>query len=161
MSESMEFIYFLNQEALKGIHIESPGPAYDRLCKIYPLQKIKVKSHHEAALKVLTKLSEYLSEHEPEAKIKKQVLNYMDALGLLVEEYEKEHFSRESEKISGSEVLEFLMEQHGLKQNDLTKELGAQSIVSEILAGKRKLNNNQIAVLSKRFGVSPAVFFPV
>lgn len=152
---------FLTNEALKGFKIEDPGSVYESLCEAFPLQTLKGKNHHEAALKVLTKLSEYLASHKMESKNKKQILNYMDALGLLAEEYEKENFSREFEKISGPEVLEFLMEQHNLKQNDLVKELGSQSIVSEILSGKRKLNNNQIMVLSKRFGVSPIVFFPV
>ncbi|MBI2337234.1 MAG: helix-turn-helix domain-containing protein [Deltaproteobacteria bacterium] len=93
-------------------------------------------------------------------KVRRQILSYMDTLGLLVEKYEKDFFSHKLEKISGAEVLAFLMEQHKLRQNDLTEELGSQSIVSEILSGKRRLNNNQILALCKRFGVSPAVFFP-
>ena len=161
MLQEKEISSFLRQEVLKGIPIEAPGSAYATLCAAFPLMRIKNSKYHETALKVLTKLSEYLADHKQDLKFKKQVLEYLDALGLLVEKYEKENFSRESEKISGAEVLEFLMEQHDLKQSDLAKELGSQSIVSEILAGKRKLNNNQIAALSKRFGVSPAVFFPV
>jgi HTH-type transcriptional regulator/antitoxin HigA len=36
---------------------------------------------------------------------------------------------------------------------------GSKSVVSEILHGSRKLNRNHIEKLSKRFNVSPAVFF--
>jgi HTH-type transcriptional regulator/antitoxin HigA len=36
---------------------------------------------------------------------------------------------------------------------------GAESIVSEVLRGKRELNRTHIEKLSKRLGVSPAVFF--
>jgi HTH-type transcriptional regulator/antitoxin HigA len=52
------------------------------------------------------------------------------------------------------------MEEHSLKQSDLSKELGSQSVVSEILSGKRRLNSQQVLALSKRFGVSPSAFFP-
>src|SRR4030095_15186673 len=153
--------YFLTTEVLKGSkEIERPGPAYEDLCNAFPLQKIKSRIHHEVALNILTKIAEYLQSQKMEKDIKRQILYYMDALGLLIEEYEKENFAAELEKISGSEILAFLMEQHDLKQNDLTKELGSQSIVSEVLSGKRKLNSNQIQALSKRFGVSPSVFFP-
>ncbi|QHJ01589.1 transcriptional regulator [Xylophilus rhododendri] len=58
-----------------------------------------------------------------------------------------------------AQVLEFLMDQHGLKQGDLP-EIGSQGVVSEILRGKRDLNVRQIARLAERFHVSPASFFP-
>jgi HTH-type transcriptional regulator/antitoxin HigA len=48
--------------------------------------------------------------------------------------------------------LAFLMTQHGLRQSDLP-EIGAQSVVSDILAGKRALNLRQTQALAKRFGV--------
>ena len=54
-------------------------------------------------------------------------------------------------------ALNALMEEHGLKQSDLS-EIGSQGVVSEILSGKRQLNVRQIKMLSKRFKVSPAVF---
>jgi HTH-type transcriptional regulator/antitoxin HigA len=47
-----------------------------------------------------------------------------------------------------------------LKQRDLAGELGGESVVSEVLSGKRRLNATHIEQLSKRFRVSPAVFFP-
>ena len=48
--------------------------------------------------------------------------------------------------------LAFLMEQHGLRQCDLP-EVGAQSVVSEVLRGKRALNLRQVRALSQRFAV--------
>jgi HTH-type transcriptional regulator / antitoxin HigA len=50
------------------------------------------------------------------------------------------------------------MEANGLKQSDLTHELGSQGIVSEILSGKRGINARQARALAKRFGVLPMVF---
>ena len=48
--------------------------------------------------------------------------------------------------------LAFLMEQHGLRQCDLP-EIGAQSVVSAVLAGKRSLNLRQARALAQRFQV--------
>ncbi len=49
-------------------------------------------------------------------------------------------------------VLASLMEEHGLTQSDLP-EVGAQSVVSAVLAGKRSLNLRQVKALANRFGV--------
>ena len=53
-------------------------------------------------------------------------------------------------------VLASLMAEHGLKQSDLP-EVGAQSVVSAVLAGKRQLNLRQVKALAKRFSVPLAV----
>jgi HTH-type transcriptional regulator/antitoxin HigA len=83
----------------------------------------------------------------------------IELLTLLIERYEQEHYT--VPKGSSADVLRFLIEQHGLRQRDLARELGGESVVSEMLSGKRKLNAVHIEQLSKRFHVSPAVFFPV
>ena len=49
-------------------------------------------------------------------------------------------------------ILASLMEEHGLKQSDLP-EIGAQSVASAVLAGKRQLNLRQVKALAKRFSV--------
>ena len=75
----------------------------------------------------------------------------------IVEEYDQRTFPLPD--VSGIEVLRFLMKQHSLKQSDLAEEIGSQGVVSEILRGRRELNKSHILALSKRFSVSPAVFF--
>jgi HTH-type transcriptional regulator/antitoxin HigA len=82
----------------------------------------------------------------------------IELLTLLIERYEEEHYA--VPKASPADVVRFLLEQHGMKQRDLAGELGGESVVSEVLSGKRRLNAAHIEVLSKRFHVSPAVFFP-
>jgi HTH-type transcriptional regulator / antitoxin HigA len=57
------------------------------------------------------------------------------------------------------EVLAELMAANNLKQKDLAPLLGSDSIVSEVLYGKRELNKQHIEKLSQRFKVSPALFF--
>jgi HTH-type transcriptional regulator/antitoxin HigA len=82
----------------------------------------------------------------------------IELLTLLIERYEEANFS--VPQASPADVLRFLLERHGLKQRDLAADLGGESVVSEVLTGKRKLNMTHIEHLSKRFRVSPAVFFP-
>lgn len=56
-----------------------------------------------------------------------------------------------------AQVLAALMAEHGLTQSQLS-EVGAQSVVSAALAGKRRLNLRQVQALSARFAVPMEVF---
>jgi HTH-type transcriptional regulator / antitoxin HigA len=78
-------------------------------------------------------------------------------LTLLIEAYEEEHYPIRS--ASPVEVLKELMEANNLRQKDLAPMLGSESVVSEVLHGSRRLNRKHIEKLSKRFNVSPALFF--
>jgi HTH-type transcriptional regulator/antitoxin HigA len=82
----------------------------------------------------------------------------IELLTLLIERFEEEQYALPT--ASAAEVLRFLLAQHGLKQRDIAPDLGGESVVSEVLSGKRKLNAAHIEQLSRRFHVSPAVFFP-
>ena len=78
-----------------------------------------------------------------------------ERIGELIEGYESEHDPILDAR--PADVLRFLMDQHGLKQADLP-EVGAQSVVSAVLSGKRQLNIRQVAALSARFGTPADVF---
>lgn len=78
-------------------------------------------------------------------------------LTVLVEEYEEKHYP-----VPGAgplDIIRHLMEAHNLRQKDLADVFGAESIVSEVLNGKRDLAKEHIRRLSARFHVSPSVFF--
>jgi HTH-type transcriptional regulator/antitoxin HigA len=82
----------------------------------------------------------------------------IELLTLLIERYEEKHYALPA--ASPADELRFLLAQRSLKQRDIAADLGGESVVSEVLSGKRKLNAAHIEQLSKRFHVSPAVFFP-
>lgn len=111
---------------------------------------IASERQHAEYLAVLDKLSE---KERPTAEEEK----YAEVLLTLVEAYEEEHHA--IPQASPVEVLRSLMAANDLRQKDLAPILGTESIVSELLRGKRELNKGQIEKLSKRFHVSPAVFF--
>ena len=83
------------------------------------------------------------------------LVNVMDVLGVLIENYEEQHIPEPKADPIG--VLKHFMDEYGLRQKDLP-EVGSQGVVSEILSGKRELNLRQIKALSQRFRVPMAVF---
>jgi HTH-type transcriptional regulator / antitoxin HigA len=89
--------------------------------------------------------------HTPETR------HYIKLLIVLIEAWDNERHAIDN--ATPVEVVRTLMAANNLKQKDLAPIFGTESIVSEILKGKRKLNTDHIAKLSKRFKVSPAVFF--
>jgi HTH-type transcriptional regulator/antitoxin HigA len=111
---------------------------------------IRTEGQLEAYTKALYRLT-------AEARPTRAQREAIDLLTLLIERYEEEHYSLP--KASPADVLRFLLDQHGLKQRDIARDLGGESVVSEVLSGKRKLNATHIEHLSSRFHVSPAVFF--
>jgi HTH-type transcriptional regulator/antitoxin HigA len=115
-----------------------------------PYLSIHTKQDYENAIAVLNRLLDEVGDNE-----KHPLFGFLEILGIVIENYETEHHNWDD--VSGSNVLKFLMEEHDLKQEDLS-EIGSQGVVSEILNGKRQLNVNQIKKLGERFHVSPAVF---
>ncbi len=81
---------------------------------------------------------------------------YLQALTDLVAAYEDTHVTIPS--VTGVDALRYLMEENGLTQVDLVPQFGARSIVSEVLAGKRRLALAHITRLAERFGLPATVF---
>jgi HTH-type transcriptional regulator / antitoxin HigA len=98
-----------------------------------------------------------LLELEKRNRLSAKEREFAELLTVLIEAYEDDNYLIRA--ASPVEVLVELMEANNLKQKDLAPLLGSESVVSEVLRGKRELNKNHIERLSKRFGVSPAVFF--
>src|SRR5699024_1008800 len=79
----------------------------------------------------------------------------LEILGVLVDEYEKNHFPVEAPK--PIEAIKFRMDQLDMEQKDLAKVLVSKSRASEILSGKRSLSLNQIKILYKKLGIPAEV----
>jgi HTH-type transcriptional regulator/antitoxin HigA len=60
--------------------------------------------------------------------------------------------------VSPLRMLQYLMEQRGLRQADLLPVFGSRSIASTVLNGKRELSKTHIRRLAEFFHVSPEVF---
>ena len=84
-----------------------------------------------------------------------QISYLIKSIALTIEEYEKQKFPME--KATGIEILQYLMEEHGLNASDFPA-IGSQEFVLDLLNGKQELNLRMIKVLAKRFDVREQTF---
>jgi HTH-type transcriptional regulator / antitoxin HigA len=70
----------------------------------------------------------------------------------LIEAYERARWPRSVATLP--DLLNYLMDQHGLSRSDLVPMLGTASRVSEVMNGKRELSMNMVRRLRERFNIS-------
>jgi HTH-type transcriptional regulator / antitoxin HigA len=80
-----------------------------------------------------------------------------ELLTVLIEDFEEQAYALTPAR--PVEVLRELMQANDVKQKDLLDIFGTPSIISEVLREKRGLTVEHIRKLSRRFHVSPEVFF--
>lgn len=129
------------------------APAWNAFRGALPIRmgSIRNVTEYKRAVAFMNSLLDTVGDDEEHA-----LADLLDMVGRLVEDYDNAHHS--VPEAPPSEVLRFLLQQHDLKQTDLAVELGSQSVVSEILSGKRAINARQAKALAARFGVSAVVF---
>ena len=127
------------------------SPAYTALLAQIPPKIIRTEEENDRYIEALYQIEQRQVTWSPEEK------DLADLLTLLIEDFEEKHHALP--KAPPLAVLQFLMDQHDLKQKDLAEIFGTPSIVSEVMNGKRELNKEHIRRLSERFHVSPELFF--
>lgn len=83
--------------------------------------------------------------------------DYLVLLSDLVERWEEDKL--EVPRLDGIELVRELLDDNQLPQRALVDIFGTDSIVSEVLSGKRELQRKHIEGLAEFFNVSPAAFF--
>ncbi len=126
------------------------APAWKAIERAARLGPIKNKAHYNE----MKALSDTLID-EIGRNAEHPLAGLLYIVGDLIRDYDEKHFPIADAQ--PAEVIAFLMKQHGLRQSDLP-EIGTQSIVSEVLSGKRELNAKQIKRLAERFGVQAGAF---
>ncbi len=114
------------------------------------LRKPKNETDYDQLVEALDELTDRIGDDESHP-----LMSLVDIIGDWVEAYDLEH--RPMPKVSGVDVLRSVMQEHGLTQSDLPG-VGTQSVVSEILSGKRQLNVRQIRWLADHFNVPVEMF---
>ncbi|MBZ5504704.1 MAG: helix-turn-helix domain-containing protein [Acidobacteriia bacterium] len=123
---------------------------YGALLKEIQPEVIQSEQQNAAFIALLEKLTSMKKATSAQAKL-------IELLTVLVEQYESRYYPVPD--AGPLDIIRHLMEQHGLRQKDLVDVFGTESIVSDVLNGKRDLSKDHITRLSARFHVSPAVFF--
>jgi HTH-type transcriptional regulator/antitoxin HigA len=130
-----------------------PDESEDRyldLVRRFPLRPLRSDADLDAAVAVIDALID-----QPKLTAAEQ--DYLDVLSDLVEAYEAEAVP--VHPVGDAELIRFLIEQNRVTQAVVAAGTGiAESTVSAVLAGKRKLNRSQIAKLARFFHVEPGAF---
>jgi HTH-type transcriptional regulator/antitoxin HigA len=94
----------------------------------------------------------------PKKKRSTEEQRLTELLTLLIENFEEREYPM-PRKAGPIDIVRHLMAANGLRQTDLLDVFGTPSVNSEVLKGKRELSKTHIVKLSKRFHVSPELFF--
>jgi HTH-type transcriptional regulator / antitoxin HigA len=123
---------------------------YLELVSLFPLRPIRTDDELDAAIRVIDMLVDL--DHRTKAEE-----DYLDVLSDLVEAYEDATIPMGP--VSDAEMLQSCLDDWRVTQAKVAKDTRiAESTISEVLAGKRKLNRAQIGKLARYFRVSPGAF---
>lgn len=126
---------------------------YLELIRQFPLRPLRSSTDLDAAVEVIDALIDCATLTTAER-------DYLDVLSDLVAAYEAEAVPMRP--VGDADLLRFLIEQKGVTQVGAASGAGiAESTISEVLSGKRKLNRAQISKLARYFHVESSVFLSV
>jgi HTH-type transcriptional regulator/antitoxin HigA len=132
--------------------VKAPSEGYLSLVRTLPLRPIRTEADLDRAIAMVDTLSD-------RARLMDDEQDYLLVLSSLIESYEDDHHP--VPKISGVPMLRSLIEFRGETQARVAAQTGiAESTLSEILAGKRKLAIKHIAALAEYFKVDPGLLLP-
>ncbi|MGL5064303.1 MAG: helix-turn-helix domain-containing protein [Microcoleus sp.] len=89
-------------------------------------------------------------------EITKDDRDYLNVLGMLVNDYEEKH--EPMPFIRGIALLQALMLEDKIQEKDLSDLFHSESLLFEVMDGKRELTASQIQKLATFFHVSPVAF---
>jgi len=123
-----------------------------KLIRRFPLRPLR----YDADLEGATEIAEALDFRDDLASDER---DYLDVLIALIERFEDEHYPIPD--VAGPEALKSLIEFRGVSQSEVARGAGiADSVLSEILRGKRQMGLKTIAALAGYFRVEPGLFIP-
>jgi HTH-type transcriptional regulator / antitoxin HigA len=118
----------------------------------FPLRPIRSNRELHDALAVIDRL---LSQK----RLLHEERDYLDVLSGLVERYEKEEYPMSP--VSDGEMLAHLIEAKSVTQVQVARATGiAESTISAVLSGNRRLNRDHIEKLARYFHVGVRAFLP-
>jgi HTH-type transcriptional regulator/antitoxin HigA len=124
---------------------------YLSLVAHFPLRRITSERELDRAIEVVNSLLDRAGLDAWEEA-------YLDVLGDLIERYEATEYP--AQPVSDAEILRHLMEARDATQVEVAAATGiAESTISAVLRGKRKLARRHLESLARYFRVNPAVFF--
>lgn len=124
---------------------------YGRLLAKHLPGIIRSDEEHDRLAELLMKLALAEEKTAEEERL-------VELLERLVDDYDERRMKGRMETLEPLALLEHLMEEGGLRQVDLVDCFGSQSVVSAVMAGKRRINSEHARRLARRFGLPVAMF---
>jgi HTH-type transcriptional regulator / antitoxin HigA len=120
--------------------------------RVFPLRPIRSRAELSDALAVIDKLLD-------QKRLTAEERDYLDVLSSLVERYERERHPLPP--VSDAQMLRHLIEAKNVTQVQVARATGiAESTISAVLAGTRRLNREHIEQLARYFHVGARAFLP-
>ncbi|MDE3021380.1 MAG: transcriptional regulator [Pseudomonadota bacterium] len=140
------------QTAIDTFDVPSLQSAWEALDHLVHLRPIHDENNYNRMVDLMNTLLDTVGNDETHV-----LFGLLEIVGALISAYDAKHYPIKD--IEPKEALRYLIEQGGLKQNDLAHII-PQGNLSAILSGKRKINAALAGKLAGFFSVSPAVFIP-
>lgn len=137
--------------SIQSVKADSIAQIWSDLQQRLGLSPIHNQTQYDHMVRLMNNLMDEIGGNEEHP-----MADLLEIVGDLIAAYEDRHYPITD--APPREVLRLLMEQNNLQQKDLANQLGSQSVVSEILSGKRDINARQAKVLATRFAISPGAF---
>lgn len=125
---------------------------YGRLLAKYLPGIIRSDDEHDRLAGLLMKLALKTEDRTAEEQ------RLIELIERLVDDYDERRMKGRLETLEPLALLEHLMEEGSLRQVDLVDCFGSQSVVSAVMAGKRRINSEHARRLARRFGLPVAMF---
>jgi HTH-type transcriptional regulator/antitoxin HigA len=126
---------------------------YLALVKRFPLRQIRDDAHYDAAASVIDTLA-----IRDEGTLTPGEQDYLDALALLVEAYDREHHDLGPDKRTPVQRLKSLMQSSGMSSSRLGDVIGSRPAASMILQGRRALSKAHVRLLAAHFKMDAGYF---
>ncbi|NES70014.1 MAG: transcriptional regulator [Okeania sp. SIO2D1] len=123
---------------------------YSELLVKYQPKLIKTEEENEKALAVVEELM-HVQNLTPEQE------TLYELLIVLIEKFEQDFYHPGSASTPDS-MLRFLMEQQGVKLENLVEVIGSEGIVIELINGRGEINTEQAKILGDFFKVDSSLF---
>jgi HTH-type transcriptional regulator/antitoxin HigA len=134
----------------RKLSFERLPTTFDGLIKLHPPRPI----HDEVSYRNTVEIVDALAGHALNADQE----DYLLLLSGLVERYEADTLPRRR-RVSGLELLRYLLDENKLSGDDLAKIIDVdRSVAYRILKGERGLTTEHIKALCRRFGVPADLF---
>jgi HTH-type transcriptional regulator/antitoxin HigA len=126
---------------------------YMQLVKTFPLLPVTNKAQHQAAKAIIAELA------LRDAQLSSSEIGYGKVLVQIVQNYERETLQGFFEDVSGNEALQYLLDEHGLKQTEVAEIAGvSKQNIHDFLKGRRSLPREARIRLARHFRLQAGVF---